>query len=436
MPNLLRILYYLARAMKRAYWNSGKLRRYQEKRLRSVVEYAYNFIPFYHEKIRKAGISPSDIKTLEDLYKLPIIRKDEFRRENPRRLVSVEFDIEKLKVVRTSGSTGKPFQVYINGAEDDWRKSIYMRANISCGQKPGDNWVAITAPHHFSDTTNTQRRLGIFAQTCISVFADIDEQIRLVNEAKPDILDGYSGSLLLLAKEFQKRRVKPIKPRIVFGTAELIDNVSRRFIEQMFNAPFYDQFGCSEVDRTAWQCPEKTGYHMDVDSVITQFVDHEGNDVSSGERGEIVYTSLFNYSMPLIRYAVGDIGVRSDEKCPCGRSLPLMEVVEGRKDSLLLLPDGQLLSPRTFTVALGMFELYDQIEQFRVIQKEIDLFKICVKKKDSGVNEDVLRSELLMHIRRMLNSKLNEVEFDVEFVEDLPLNKTGKHRAVVSELKM
>jgi len=436
MPSLLRILYYLARAMKRGYWNSGKLRRYQEKRLRSVVKYAYNFVPFYHEKIRKAGISPSDIKTLEDLSKLPIIRKDEFRLESSGRLVSVEFDIEKLKVVRTSGSTGKPFEVYINSAEDDWRKAIYMRANISCGQKPRDNWVAITAPHHFSDTTNTQRRLGIFAQTCISVFADVNEQMRLLDEAKPDILDGYSGSLLLLAKEFQKGRVETIRPRIIFGTAELIDNVSRRFIEQMFNAPFYDQFGCSEVDRTAWQCPEKTGYHMDVDSVITQFVDDEGNDVSSGERGEIVYTSLFNYSMPLIRYAVGDIGGPSDEKCSCGRSFPLMEVVEGRKDSLLLLPDGQLLSPRTFTVALSMFELYNQIEQFLVVQEKVDLFKIYIKKKDIGVNEDVLGSGLLMHFRRMLNSKLNEVKFDVKFVEDLPVNKTGKHRAVVSELKM
>jgi len=436
MTNFPRLLWYLAGAIRRLYWDSQKLRKYQEKRLRSVVRYAYNFVPFYHGKIREAGISPSDIKTLEDLSKLPIIRKDEFRLENPRRLVSVEFDIEKLKVVRTSGSSGKPFQLYINSAEDDWRKAIYMRANISCGQKPRDNWVAITAPHHFLDTTNTQRRLGIFAQTCISVFADINEQMRLVNEAKPDILDGYSGSLLLLAKGFQKGRVETIRPRIIFGTAELIDNVSRRFIEQMFNAPFYDQFGCSEVDRTAWQCPEKTGYHMDVDSVITQFVDDEGNDVSSGERGEIVYTSLFNYSMPLIRYAVGDIGVPSDEKCPCGRSLPLMEVVEGRKDSLLLLPDGQLLSPRTFTVALSMFELYNQIERFLVVQEKVDLFKIYIKKKDIGVNEDVLGSGLLMHFGRMLNSKLNEVKFDVKFVEDLPVNKTGKHRAVVSELKM
>jgi len=436
MANLLRILYYLTRAMKRAYWNGDKLRRYQEKRLRSVVRYAYNFVPFYHEKIREAGISPSDIKTLEDLSKLPIIRKDEFKLENPRRLVSVEFAIEKLTVVRTSGSTGKPFQLYINSAEDDWRKAIYMRANISCGQKTRDNWVVITAPHHFSDTTNTQRRLGIFAQTCISVFADINEQMRLVNEAKPDILDGYSGSLLLLAKEIQKRGAETIKPRIIFGTAELIDNVSCGFIEQTFNAPFYDQFGCAEVDRTAWQCPEKRGYHMDVDSVMTQFVDDEGNNVSSGERGEIVYTSLFNYSMPFIRYAVGDVGVPSDEKCPCGRSFPLMEVVEGRKDSLLILPDGQLLSPRTFTVALSMFELYNQIEQFRVIQKEVDLFKIYIKKKDGGVDENVLESGLLMHIRRMLNSKLNDVKFDVEFVEDLPANKTGKHQAVVSELKI
>jgi len=83
-----------------------------------------------------------------------------------------------------------------------------------------------------------------------------------------------------------------------------------------------------------------------------------------------------------------------------------------------------------------MFELYNQIEQFLVVQEKVDLFKIYIKKKGIVVNEDVLGSGLLMHFGRMLNSKLSEVKFDVKFVEDLPVNKTGKHRAVVSELKM
>lgn len=433
MPNFLRILYYLAKAMKRAYWNRDKLKKYQEKRLRSVVKSAYNSVPFYHEEFKKAKVLPGDIKTLEDLAKLPIVRKDEMRLESLHKLVSMEFDMNRLKIERTSGSTGQPFATYVCGVEDDWRKAIYMRANISCGQRPLDRWVVITSPHHFKDTTDIQRKLGIYAQACVSVFNSVNEQIRFIDEAKPDVLDGYSGSLLLLAKEVDRRRLKTIQPRIIFGTADLMDVTSCQFMEEVFDAPFYDQFGCAEVDRTAWQCPEKVGYHMDIDSVIIQFVDDEGNEVSAGKRGEIVYTSLFNYAMPFIRYAVGDVGVPSDEKCPCGRTFPLMEVVEGRKDSLLLLSDGRLLSPMSFRIAISKF--YEDIMQYRVVQKRLDLFEIYIKKADSSVDERVMEDELVTHIKEMLNIDTSKTTFEVKFVEDIPASKTGKLMAVVSELK-
>jgi phenylacetate-CoA ligase len=432
MTNFARILYHLVKAMRRAYWKRDKLRRYQEKRLRSVVKYAYDFVPLYHEKFRKAGVNPHDIKTLEDLAKLPIVRKNEMKLENPRRLVSVGFDINKLKVDRTSGSTGQPFGTYLCSFEDDWRKAIYMRANISCGQKPRDRWVVITSPHHFKDTTDIQRRLGIYAQTCVSIFSSVDEQISLIAEAKPDVLDAYSGSLVLLAKEVERRGLKTIRPRIIFGTADLIDVVSRKFLERVFEAPFYDQFGCAEVDRSAWQCPEKLGYHMDVDSVITQFVDDEGKEVSAGERGEIAYTSLFNYAMPFIRYAVGDVGSPSDEECPCGRTFPLMKIVEGRRDSLLRLPDGRLLSPMTFRIAISKF--FEKIIQYRVIQKKLDLFEIYIHKKDSVTDEKVMENELMTHIRKQLNMDPDEITIEIRSVEDLPLRSTGKLMAVVSEL--
>lgn len=198
-------MYYLATAQRRLYWSKEKLRRFQEKRLRCVVNYAYRFVPFYHEKFKEAKVSPSEVKTLDDLSKLPVVKKDEIRIVDSRRLVSIGFNLQKLKVVRTSGSTGTPFQVFLSRAEDDWRKAIYMRANISCGQKPRDVWVAITAPHHFGDTTRLQQKLGLFARLNVSVFSRLDSQIQFVKEAKPDVLDGYSGSLLLLAREIERR---------------------------------------------------------------------------------------------------------------------------------------------------------------------------------------------------------------------------------------
>ncbi|MEM3551492.1 MAG: phenylacetate--CoA ligase family protein [Candidatus Bathyarchaeia archaeon] len=430
MVNFARLLYYLGCGLRRLYWDEQKLRRYQEKRLRAVVRYAYEHVPFYHQKFRKAGVKPDDIKCLEDLPKLPLVKKSELRQVPPRQRVSLEFDVDKLKVIRTSGSTGEPFTTYICGKEDDWRKAIYMRANISCGQKPRDRWVVITAPHHFHDTTDIQRKLGIYAQTCVSVFMPVHEQIEVVNKLKPDILDGYSGSLFLLAKMLDEKGLSNVRPRIVFGSADLIDMASRSFMERVYGAPYLDQYGCAEIDRSAWQCPEKVGYHMDVDSVITEFVDEDGKNVAVGEKGEIVFTSLFNYAMPLIRYAVGDIGVPSSDECPCGRNLPLMEVVEGRRDSFLVLPNGRLLSPMAIRNALANF--FEYILQYRVIQKRTGLIEIYVKLRDAPIDKDRLLSDIVAYFSRTIHLE-DDIEVNVKFVDDIPLSKTGKLMAVISE---
>jgi len=434
LANLFRIIYYLSGALRRAYWKPDKLRKFQEKKLRRVVRYAYANVPFYHRKFREAHVYPDDVRRLEDLKRLPIVEKDEFRRTPPEERVSGEFEIKRLKVVRTGGSTGKPLTIFLTREEDDWRKAIYMRANIMCGQRPRDRWVAITAPHHFSDVTGLQRRFGLFAQTCLSVFDDFDKHIDFLCRFKPDVLDGYSGALVLLAREVKKRGLYTIRPKVVFGNADLMDNISRKVLEDVFAAPYCDQFGCAEVDRTAWNCLEREKYHMDVDSVLFEFVDEDGEEVAVGESGQILYTSLFNFAMPFIRYSVGDLGKPSNEFCSCGVKLPLMEVIEGRKDSVIILPDGRFLSPRVFTVAMGMFKFYSFIEQFRIVQKKPEFFEIYLKMGASDVNFEVVKKELIDHFFKVLNLKEVDVSFDVRFVDDIPFSQSGKLMAVVSEV--
>ncbi len=178
---------------------------------------------------------------------------------------------------------------------------------------------------------------------------------------------------------------------------------------------------------------------MDVDSVITEFVDGEGKNVSAGERGEVVYTSLFNFAMPFIRYAVGDIGVPSNETCSCRRQLPLMKTVEGRKKSFLILSDGQLISPNILELVMNMFERFNQIKQFRIVQKKPDVFKILIELEGNVVDQLSFKDELIKHVVTKLNqlvpgSKLNEAYFDVEFVDRIPVDKTGKRRAIYSEV--
>jgi phenylacetate-CoA ligase len=435
VANLLRVAYFLAAGLRRLRWSKQKLTAYQDKRVRAVVRHAYDCVHFYHEKLKDAGVLPGVVRCVSDLGKLPVVRKDELRSLDVSRLVSREYGAKSLKVLRTSGSTGKPFRFYVSGAEDDWRKALYLRANVSCGQRPRDVWAFVTSPRHFGDTTGLQRRLGFFAQTLVPVFARPEDQVRIIRETEPDVLDGYSGALFLIGHEVERQGISDIRPRLMFGSADSIDVASRKYLEKVFKAPYLDQYGCSEVDRTAWQCPEREGYHMDVDSVVTQFVDENGADVAVGENGEIVLTSLFNYAMPFIRYALGDVGRASGEACSCGRILPLMEGIEGRQDSFLVFPDGRVVSPRVLTVAMSMFEYYDRIRQFRIVQKRDDLFEVSVKIADSFSYEPDMARALGAHLVKMLKVENLDVKFNVKVVEEIPLSKSGKLMAVVSEVK-
>jgi len=432
MINYARALYYLCSLLRRVYWSSERLEAYQNRQLRRIITYAYDCVPFYHKKLRKLGIKPRDIKTKADLNKLPIIQKNEIR-DNLKEIISTKFKLDDLKVLSTSGSTGAPFFLYVSKAENEFRKAKHLRANISCGQKLLDKWVTITAPHHFGESTKLQRKLGFYTPTPVSVFTDSSAQISTIEKMNPDILDGYSSSLLILAKELQKNGIDTIRPRLVFGGAELVDDNSRQFIERVFNAPFYDQYATVELERMAWQCPVGQEYHMDSDALIMQFVDKNGDEVSSGERGEIVCTSLFNYAMPFIRYAIGDIGIASNELCACGRALPLMKTVEGRKDSLIHLCNGQTLTPRTFTIAMNMFKFYGHIDQFRVIQKKADLFEFNIALKRANMDKNILKSELITHLESTFN--LDRMRFEIKFVDHIALDKSGKLMAVLSNLK-
>jgi phenylacetate-CoA ligase len=415
---------------KSAFWKEDRLRKFQERKLRAIVSYAYNFVPFYHRKYRSAGIKPGEIRKREDLSKLPILRKDEIR-NNPSEMISREYNVEKLKRLSTSGSTGRPLHLFVSQAESEFRKARHVRANSSCGQKPFDLWANITAPHHFSEATTLQRALRFYTPRPISVFQSVSSQISILEKWRPDVLDGYSSSLAILAKEVRDRSVKSIRPKFVTGSAELIDDLSRNLVEESFDAPFYDQYSSVELERMSWHCPAKQGYHIDADALIMQFLGKSGEEVSMGERGEIVCTSLFNEAMPLIRYAIGDVGAESDELCVCGRTLPLMKVVEGRKDSLLLFPDGRTITPRTFTIAMNMFKFYRYIDQFRLIQKKLDLFEVEVKVKDDYPNVSSVRDELLSHLQTTLNVD-ESMTWRVNVVEDIPLDKNGKLMAVVS----
>jgi phenylacetate-CoA ligase len=432
LVNYLRAAYQLYSIKRHLHWDQKKLLEYQTVELKRVINNAYNHVPFWRQRFREKGLSPGDIKTVEDLNKLPIINKNEFRK-NVSQMVSTRFDRNKLKKVFTSGSTGKPLTLYLSPVEDEFRKARHLRANVFCGQRMRDNWVVITSPRRFEKGLGLSRLLKIYSMNTLSVYESPSKQLDSVEKLKPDVIEGYSSSLYLLAREIERQGVESIKPRIMFSGAELIDYSYRQLIEKVFGAPLYDQYATVEFERMAWQCPDKTGYHIDADALIIQFVDKDGEEVSPGERGEVVCTSLFNYAMPLIRYAVGDVGVGSgEEECSCGVSFPLMKMLEGRSDSIIYLSDGRPISPIAFIYAMQLFRSFEFIEQWRIVQEKQDSLRIDIEKIDTDIDERSMKIELVEHIRRVLNLS-PEIQVEVHFVDEIPVDKSGKLMKVVSK---
>jgi phenylacetate-CoA ligase len=437
LANLSLVMFNVIHALRRLKWKREQLDRYQNKRLKKVIRYAFENQRFYHELFKSAGISPEDIKSATDLNKLPIVSKTELKKLSIEKLIAEPFETSNLQRIATGGSTGHPFSVYINNREDSWRKAIYLRANIKCGHRARDRWAAVIDPQYSNTPNSLQKQLGFFVRNIIPITWERNLMLRSLYELNVDVLDGFPNALYLLAKDQKKNGQESIKPRIIFGSGELIDKNSIKFIEETFSAPYFDQFGCSEIDRSAWQCSLRQAYHMDRDSVITQFVDEEGEEVAPGEKGEIVYTSLFNFAFPIIRYNIKDVGVPINEECPCGIKLPLMKLVEGRSNSFLTFPENRIVSPMRFIEILGAFSLVHEIEQYRVIQEKVDQVRIIIKKASENIDESKVRDILLRNLSQglpELKSCEKNLMFTVEFVDEIEHTARGKLSVVSSKI--
>ena len=416
---------YLYQLLKSQWQDYEKLKDLQNRKLRLILKYAYDNIPFYHEKFRKAKIKPGDIKTIEELVKLPYTTRLELQNAFPDRIVRRGTEINKCFTSMTSGSTGMPLTVVYGKRDEDFEKAVALRCNIACGQKLFDRWVVISTPKHIK-SKHWFQKVGLFNPEYISVYDNIDIQISKIKKNNPQILDGFASSIFMISKEINKQQIKTINPKIIFSTAEVLSGKARRYINSTFDINIFDQFGCVEMGRTAWECPEHNGYHIDMEAVIMEFISNN-EQVSSGESGEIVYTNLYNYTMPFIRYKIEDVGIPSDEKCNCGRGLPMMKILEGRKEVFMITPNGKIIPPIIWPVIM---EKIKSISQYKIIQEKINLITIKIVPTKSLKDEEINR--MIFEIKSYIG---DDIEIKVDFVETIPREKSGKFKTVISKIK-
>jgi phenylacetate-CoA ligase len=210
--------------------------------------------------------------------------------------------------------------------------------------------------------------------------------------------------------------------RAVFATGELLQRLSRQALSSAFQAPVYDIYGTSETKEIAWQCAHG-GMHLNADVIRLEVVDDSGRNLPSGIEGNLVATVLVNRAMPLLRYRTGDRGTLLSGVCTCGSSLPLLGVVTGRTADILVLGNGQRISPYAFTCAI---ERISGVLRYQVSQ--VEPAKVRVRAiVEAAADREAVTAEVRTALKYDVASFLDA---DVEFVDRLPTGPRAKFRVV------
>ena len=389
-----------------------------------LVRYAYLNVPFYRNLYDRAGFSPEDLKTPDDLLSVPATRKGMFQQENLDRLLAHGYSSDPLVSKRTSGSSGFPLTVYYTPEDRIYRTILHLRILFINGMGFRDHMVQICDKRNAPDYRYTFQKMGFLCKDFMYCADPADQQLNELTAMNPAVIYSYTSILVLIANEVKRRGKCPIQPKLIFTTGELMNPYDREKIEDAFSVRLRDIYGIVEMADVAWQCPELNGYHLNIDSFLVEVL-ADNHPAEPGESGRLVITNLHSRAMPFIRYEVGDVlTAPNDDPCPCGCNFPRIDVLQGRADDWLYSVDGKRISPMDITVAR-----VTGVKQYRIIQKAYD--KVIVEiVRGVSFNEDTVKG-VKEHVSECMG---DGVHVEINMVDQIT-RKSGKLKCFFCEIE-
>jgi len=421
----------MLREMENDQWmDVAQLRQLQNQRLRQLLKHAFTTVKYYRELVRDLGLSANDFQSEADLEKLPLLDK-KIIRSNIDNLKSS--DAKGIQPFSTGGSTGVPLTFYLGPTRISSDVAARCRAEGWWGSRIGDReyvlWgspLELTKQDRFREMRDWVLRTRLMSAFEVNP-GTMDRYLDEMKRTGCRRIFGYPSSIALLCEHAhrQGRDLSRLGVRTVFVTAEYLWDHWRQVIAQTFGCPVVNGYGGRDSGFVAHECPHG-GMHITADRMIVEIVGDKGQRVCPGELGEIVVTHFDTPEMLFIRYRTGDMGALSSELCRCGRTLPLLERIEGRKSDFIVAPDGRLMHGLSLIYVLRKIA---GIEQFRITQKAVDDFQLeLVTGSDfARSSEAIIRSEFEQRLRAAVNVR-------IQYSSTMPASKNGKFRYVISEV--
>lgn len=350
--------------------------------VRAMVAHAAANVPFYRDWFAREGLDPREIRTADDLARLPLLDKRQVR-EEPRLFLAEGAAARGAVRVTTSGSTGTPTEIHHD------RRSLLL--NIPYGERERRPVIEGTGGSfrprelYVGNETSVIKTVTAFYEAntlfvrprrrFVSVRTPIEEVAAMIDAERPDLLTGYGGWIHLFFKTVAARGIAlRHRPRMVMYMAEALPPGGLELIEGEFGVPVMSRYSAAEAFKIGFYCEARTGFHLHEDLC----------HVRADEGGRLVIGNLVNRATVLLNYPISDVGTIGGEPCPCGRTFRLMGELEGRVEDMLPLAGGRVVHPRAIW---QVFMNEPDVLQYQLTQHEPRRFSLELATVDEAAYE-------------------------------------------------
>lgn len=412
------------------WWSAEQLERYRLDRLRGFLSDVARHSPYYAGVFERAGFKPEAMTSLDGLRALPFLTKQLIRANTDDIRADDASDLARFN---TGGSSGEPLIFFIgkervtHDVAAKWRATRWW--NVDIGDPEIVVWgspIELGAQDRVRLVRDRMMRTELLPAFEMSE-QKLDAFVARIRERRPAMLFGYPSAISHIATHAKRRGIAmdDLGVKVVFVTSERLYDHQRDVIENAFGCPVANGYGGRDAGFIAHQCPSGS-MHITAEDVIVEIVDSEGRVLPEGQSGEIVVTHMATRDFPFIRYRTGDVGVLDDQPCVCGRGLPVLKEIQGRSTDFVVAKDGTVMHGLSLVYVLRDLPA---VAEFKIMQESIDLTRVVVRPGE-GFNAEAEQS-----IRKGLQQRLGaEVSIEVELVDQMPVEKSGKFRYVVSKV--
>ena len=412
------------------WWPQERIIAQQAERLRGFLTDIGTSVPYYRELFARIGFDPCEVRAAADLQALPFLTKSVIK-QNSEALRAT--DARGLARFNTGGSSGEPLIFFIgtervtHDVAAKWRATRWWDVDI------GDPEIVVWGSPIELGTQDKVRliRDRLMRTELLPAFemsdAKVEGFIARIREARPRMVFGYPSAISHIAGYAEKKgiRLDDLGVKVVFVTSERLYDHQREIISRLFACPVANGYGGRDAGFIAHACPSGS-MHITAEDIIVEIIDGEGRVQPPGVSGEIVVTHLATRDYPFVRYRTGDVGVLSEDRCPCGRGLPILREIQGRSTDFVISADG--------TVMHGLALIYvlrdiPGVASFKIVQETTALTTVFVVPGPLFEAGDVGRIQ--EGLKRRLGAS---VTIDVKLVDVVPAEASGKFRYVVSRV--